>query len=110
MNVSHCQLSWVIIFFLHVQRFLLDSLYNLVDVKSLLQQGSLHFILFYCHSYGLDVVVTFNFTHAQGLFWSPVAFLQLRKSASLSRAKRKQPGAQAGGLRSHFQGGGFLLF
>lgn len=93
MNISQCSLYWVIIFFLHIQWFFLDSLYNLVDVKLLLQQGFLHFILFHYHGYRLSVVVTFNFTHNQGLFWSFAGILQLCRPASLHRAKRGQAGA-----------------
>lgn len=63
MNISHCRLCQVIIVSVYIQWFLLDLLYNLVDAKFLLWQGFLHFILYYCHAYGLSVVVIFNFTH-----------------------------------------------
>lgn len=93
-NLSHCRLYWVVIFFLHVQWFLLGSLYNLVNIKLLLQPGFFHFILFYYPGYGLNVVVTVYFTYNQHLFWSLVGFLRLVcKSASLSGAKLEQAGA-----------------
>lgn len=84
MNMSHSRLYWVVIFFLHVQWFLLDSLYNLVNIKLLLQHGFLHFILFYYQGYGLNVVVTVYFTYNQHLFQALVSFRSLVcKSASL---------------------------
>lgn len=84
MNMSHSRLYWVVIFFLHVQWFLLDSLYNLVNIKLLLQRSFLHFILFYYQGYGLNVVVTVYFTYNQHLFQALVSFLLLVcKSASL---------------------------
>lgn len=84
MNTSQSRLYWVVIFFLHVQWFLLESLYNLVNIKLLLQRSFLHFILFYCQGYGLNVVVTVYFTYNQHLFQALVSFLLLVcKSASL---------------------------
>ena len=84
MNMSHSRLYWVVIFFLHVQWFLLDSLYNLVNIKLLLQHGFLHFILFYYQGYGLNVVVTVYFTYNQHLFQALVSFrLLVCKSAAL---------------------------